>query len=146
MSSIERNLHGTNSSPASDGLKQTPGEDPCPFILIVGQGIDPSLAGSGYLAPELIPPVLKVTTEIEASKQQAAWSAVDGHILPHHTVGFFCSFRRFRRTDSYLECRSLESVLVRLLHRIRFRTVKLTRNRLYSPIRRREDRCPRCRG
>jgi len=27
-----------------------------------------------------------VTTEIEASKQQAAWSAVDRHILPHHTV------------------------------------------------------------
>jgi len=37
-------------------------------------------------APELIPPVLVVTTEIEASKQQAAWSAVDGHVLPHHTV------------------------------------------------------------
>jgi len=30
--------------------------------------------------------VLAVTSEIEASKQQAAWAAVDGHILPHHTV------------------------------------------------------------
>jgi len=49
------------TSPALDRVKQTP-------------------------APELIPPVLVVTTEIEASKQQAAWSAVDKHILPHHTV------------------------------------------------------------
>ena len=32
--------------------------------------------------------MLLVTSEIEASKQQAAWAAVDGHILPHHTVSF----------------------------------------------------------
>lgn len=38
------------------------------------------------LAPELVPPVLVVTTEIEASKQRAAWAAVDKHILPHHSV------------------------------------------------------------
>jgi len=44
------------------------------------------------VAPELIPPVLVVTTKIEASKQQAAWSAVDGHILPHHTVSFTARF------------------------------------------------------
>jgi len=54
---MSSDANGTNSSP----VKQTP------------------LLG-------LIPPVLVVTSEIEASKQQAAWAAVDGHILPNHTV------------------------------------------------------------
>lgn len=49
------------SSPVLDRIKQTP-------------------------APDLIPPVLVVTTEIEASKQQAAWAAVDRHVQPYHTV------------------------------------------------------------
>lgn len=66
----------------------------------------------GYAAPELIPPVLVVTTEIEASKQQAAWSAVDSHILPHHTVS---SSVRFTVSDgrTQIGSRSSESALVR---------------------------------
>jgi len=61
MVHIAWNLRETNSSPVLDRVK-------LPH------------------APELIPPILVVTSEIEASKQRAAWSAVDNHVLPHHTV------------------------------------------------------------
>lgn len=61
MSPIALNVYHLNSSPVLDRVKQTP-------------------------VPELNPPTLVVTTEIEASKQQAAWAAVDRHILPHHIV------------------------------------------------------------
>jgi len=54
-------------------------------------------------ALELIPPILVVTTEIEASKQQAAWSAVDKHILPHHTVSFSV---RFTASDELAQIRN----------------------------------------
>ena len=69
-------------------------------------------AGSERLAPELVPPVLVVTTEIEASKQRAAWAAVDKHVLPHHSVSFpFPSL--LLGMNSNLKCRLSELALAR---------------------------------
>ena len=80
MSPVALNTHGLYSSPALDRVKQTPGENPFSILLLRTPDRD------SRTVPELIPPVLVVTTEIEASKRQAAWAAVDRHILPQHTV------------------------------------------------------------
>jgi hypothetical protein len=55
-------------------------------LITTARSLTSSDAGPGHPVPELNPPTLVVTTEIEASKQQAAWAAVDRHILPHHIV------------------------------------------------------------
>jgi len=39
-----------------------------------------------YTGSKLIKPVFQITNAVEASKQNAAWHAVDNHVLPEHKV------------------------------------------------------------
>jgi len=39
-----------------------------------------------YTGSELVKPIIEITSQIEALKQYAAWTAVDKHVLPHHKV------------------------------------------------------------
>jgi len=72
------------TSPTSPGSNSVYNQTPIrPTIYVAHTGPVPARR---YTGSKLIAPVLDITSPIEASKQHAAWTAVDKHILPEHKV------------------------------------------------------------
>jgi ribose 5-phosphate isomerase A len=57
-----------------------------PIRPIIASPATTSVPARRNTGSALVKPILEITSPIEASKQRAAWTAVDKHILPEHKV------------------------------------------------------------